>query len=175
MTIDVDRPRRANAEGATDLFDPNLKFSPEPVPSAGAPRGTFVAVCDQQTQDVCDAIRIRLKKQGALHGEGSGAVNSSHWNPAFTRPLVHGLPSCRWIRYHGDMTRTRIQWIAGQTRATEFRVPSEERSVTGLARRCAPDIRPFDRRVYGIAGRFYSGCPMLAEEHDCYLDDAFGS
>ena len=167
MTIDTDRPRRANVEGATDLFDPNLKFSPEPVPLAGAPRGTFVAVCD--------AIRIRLKKQGALHGEGSGAVNSSHWNPAFTRPLVHDLPSCRQIRYHGDMTRTRIQWVASRTRAAEFRVRAEETSVAGLERRCNPDIRPFDRRGYGIAGRFYSGCPMLAEEHDCYLDDAFGS
>ena len=33
-----------------------------PVSPADAPRGTFVAVCDQKTQEVYDAIWTRLKK-----------------------------------------------------------------------------------------------------------------
>ena len=52
----------AGVEGVTDLFDPDLKSSPESVPPADAPRGTFVAVRDKKTQEVYDAIRTRLKK-----------------------------------------------------------------------------------------------------------------
>ena len=52
----------AGVKGVTDMLDPDLKSSPESVPPADAPRGTFVAVCDQKTQEVYDAIWTRLKK-----------------------------------------------------------------------------------------------------------------
>ena len=52
----------AGVEGVTDLLDEALKSSPESVPPADAPRGTFVAVCDQAAQEVYDAIWTRLKK-----------------------------------------------------------------------------------------------------------------
>ena len=52
----------AGVKGVTDMLDPDLKSSPESVPPADAPRGTFVAVCDQETQEVYDAIWTRLKK-----------------------------------------------------------------------------------------------------------------
>ena len=46
----------------TDLLDEDLKTSPESVPPADAPPGTFIAVCDQETWEVYDAIWTRLKK-----------------------------------------------------------------------------------------------------------------
>ena len=52
----------AGVKGVTDMLDPDLKSSPESVPPPDAPRGTFVAVCDQKTQEVYDAIWTRLKK-----------------------------------------------------------------------------------------------------------------
>ena len=52
----------AGVKGAVDLVDEALRIAPESVPPAGAPQGTFIAVCDQETQEVCDAIRTRLKK-----------------------------------------------------------------------------------------------------------------
>ena len=52
----------AGVEGVTDLLDEELKTSPESVPPADAPPGTFIAVCDQETQEVYDAIWTRLKK-----------------------------------------------------------------------------------------------------------------
>ena len=52
----------AGVEGVTDLLDAELIASPEYAPPADAPQGTFVAVCDQKTQAVYDAIWARLKK-----------------------------------------------------------------------------------------------------------------
>ena len=52
----------AGVKGVTDLLDEELKSAPESVPPADAPAGTFVAVCDQETQEVYDAIWTRLKK-----------------------------------------------------------------------------------------------------------------
>ena len=52
----------AGVKGVTDLLDEELKSSPESVPPADAPPGTFIAVCDQKTQEVYDAIWTRLKK-----------------------------------------------------------------------------------------------------------------
>ena len=52
----------AGVQGVTDLLDEELKSSPESVPPADAPPGTFIAVCDQETQEVYDAIWTRLKK-----------------------------------------------------------------------------------------------------------------
>jgi len=52
----------AGVEGVTDLLDEELRTSPESVPPADAPSGTFIAVCDQKTQEVYDAIWTRRKK-----------------------------------------------------------------------------------------------------------------
>ncbi|MEM6986295.1 MAG: extracellular solute-binding protein, partial [Pseudomonadota bacterium] len=48
--------------GAVDLLDESLRTSPESVPPAGSAPGAFVAVCDQATQEVYDAIWTRLRK-----------------------------------------------------------------------------------------------------------------
>jgi len=53
--------------------------------------------------------------------------------------------------------------------------PTNERSVARPAPRRVPDARPLDVRATDIAGRFFSGCPDLAEEHDRYLCEAFDS
>ena len=52
----------AGVEGVTPLLDDNLKNSPEANPPADAPVGTFIAVCDEQTQAMYDAVWTRLKK-----------------------------------------------------------------------------------------------------------------
>ena len=52
----------AGVKGMTDLLDEELKTSPESVPPADAPPGTFIAVCDQETREVYDATWTRLKK-----------------------------------------------------------------------------------------------------------------
>ena len=52
----------AGVEGVNTFLDPALSSQPESVPPADAPAGTFIAVCDQATQEVYDAIWTRLKK-----------------------------------------------------------------------------------------------------------------
>ena len=52
----------AGVKGVTAFLDPALSSQPESVPPADAPPGTFIAVCDQATQEVYDAIWTRLKK-----------------------------------------------------------------------------------------------------------------
>ena len=52
----------AGVEGVTPFLDPSLASQPESIPPADAPPGTFIAVCDQATQEVYDTIWTRLKK-----------------------------------------------------------------------------------------------------------------
>jgi len=52
----------AGVNGVTDLLDTALKTSPEQNPPADAPAGTFIQVCDQETQALYDAIWTNLKK-----------------------------------------------------------------------------------------------------------------
>ncbi len=52
----------AGVAGVTELLDADLKASPEANPPADAPEGTFVAVCDEETQALYDAIWTRLRK-----------------------------------------------------------------------------------------------------------------
>ena len=52
----------AGVTGVTPHLDPELSAQPESVPPADAPVGSFVAVCDQATQEVYDSIWTRLKK-----------------------------------------------------------------------------------------------------------------
>jgi spermidine/putrescine transport system substrate-binding protein len=52
----------AGVEGVTPFLDPALAASPENNPPADAGPGQFIAVCDQATQEVYDAIWTRLKK-----------------------------------------------------------------------------------------------------------------
>ena len=80
------------------------------------------------------------------------------------------------------MKRTQIQLTEEQARALKAQAGLEERSMAELVRDCvaeylarrpAPDVRELARRARSLQGRFRSGCPDLAEEHDRYLDDAF--
>ena len=48
--------------GVDEFLDPELKTSPEQSPPADAPAGTFVEVCDEETQAFYDQIWTRLKK-----------------------------------------------------------------------------------------------------------------
>ncbi|MGC6484635.1 MAG: extracellular solute-binding protein [Candidatus Puniceispirillales bacterium] len=52
----------AGVKGVEAFLDQELVTSPENNPPADAPAGTFVQVCDQQTQSLYDAIWTRLKK-----------------------------------------------------------------------------------------------------------------
>ncbi|MEM1386489.1 MAG: extracellular solute-binding protein [Pseudomonadota bacterium] len=52
----------AGVDGVGPLLDPELQTSPEQNPPAEAPAGTFVQVCDEETQQVYDAIWTRLKQ-----------------------------------------------------------------------------------------------------------------
>ena len=80
------------------------------------------------------------------------------------------------------MIRTQIQLTEEQARALKTRARLEERSVAELVRECVaeyltrrpvPEVRELARRARDLKGRFRSGCPDIAEEHDRYLDDAF--
>ncbi len=51
----------AGVKGVTPLLTEDLKTSPEQNPPAEAPAGTFVQVCDEETQALYDAIWTRLK------------------------------------------------------------------------------------------------------------------
>ena len=52
----------AGVKDVTPLLSDALKASPEANPPADAPAGTFIAVCDEETQAFYDAIWTRLKK-----------------------------------------------------------------------------------------------------------------
>jgi spermidine/putrescine transport system substrate-binding protein len=52
----------AGVDGVDAFLDPELKTSPEQSPPANAPAGSFVEVCDQETQAVYDQIWTRLRK-----------------------------------------------------------------------------------------------------------------
>ena len=94
------------------------------------------------------------------------------------------MPSFCLIWYRDDMIRTQIQLTEEQARTLKARARLEDRSMAELvresvaeylARRPAPDIRELARRAREFKGRFRSGCPDFAEEHDRYLDEAFDS
>ncbi len=52
----------SGVEGVTPLLTEALQNSPEANPPADAPTGTFIAVCDEETQALYDAVWTRLKK-----------------------------------------------------------------------------------------------------------------
>ena len=52
----------AGVKDVMPLLDESLRTSPETNPPADAPDGTFIAVCDEETQATYDAIWTRLKK-----------------------------------------------------------------------------------------------------------------
>ena len=52
----------SGVKGVGPFLDPALQASPEANPPADAPAGTFIAVCDQETQELYNAVWIRLKK-----------------------------------------------------------------------------------------------------------------
>ncbi len=52
----------AGVKGVNDLLDAELKASPEANPPADAPAGTFIQVCDEQTQVLYEQIWTNLKK-----------------------------------------------------------------------------------------------------------------
>jgi len=51
----------AGVKGTAEFVNPDLAKSPENNPRDGAGAGAFVAVCDQATQEVYDAIWTRLR------------------------------------------------------------------------------------------------------------------
>ena len=80
------------------------------------------------------------------------------------------------------MIRTQIQLTEEQLRSLKALAREEERSVADLVRqsvaeylvrRPAVDRAELTRRARGLIGRYRSGVPDLAEDHDRYLDDAF--
>ena len=82
------------------------------------------------------------------------------------------------------MIRTQVQLTEIQARALRAQARLEERSMADLvresvseylARRHVVDRGELARRAMALAGRYRSGCPNLAEDHDAYLDEAFGS
>ncbi|MFK7889693.1 MAG: extracellular solute-binding protein [Granulosicoccus sp.] len=52
----------AGVKGVEAFLDPALAAMPEANPPADAPAGTFIAVCDQATQEVYDQLWTRLRK-----------------------------------------------------------------------------------------------------------------
>lgn len=80
------------------------------------------------------------------------------------------------------MKRTQIQLTEEQLGSLKAIAREEERSVADLVRQSVAEYlvkRPtadrdeLVRRARGLAGRYRSECPDLAEEHDRHLDDAF--
>ncbi len=83
-----------------------------------------------------------------------------------------------------SLVRTQVQLTKEQARDLKAQARSEERSMADLvresvaeylARRPMRDRRELIRRARDLAGRYHSGCPDVAENHDRYLEDAFDS
>ena len=82
------------------------------------------------------------------------------------------------------MIRTQIQLTETQAQALREQARLQQRSMADLvresvseylARSHAVDRGELARRALALAGRYRSGCPDLAEDHDRYLDEAFDS
>ena len=82
------------------------------------------------------------------------------------------------------MIRTQVQLTEEQARALKAQSRQEQRSMADLvresvteylARRRTVDGDQLVRRARELAGRFRSGHPDLAEDHDRHLTDAFDS
>lgn len=52
----------AGVTGVTEFLDPALATMPEANPPSDGPEGSFIAVCDQATQEVYDQLWTRLRK-----------------------------------------------------------------------------------------------------------------
>lgn len=82
------------------------------------------------------------------------------------------------------MVRTQIRLTDEQFRSLEALAREGGRSVADLvrqsvdeylARRPTADRAELIRRARGLVGRYRSGVPDLAEDHDRHLDDAFSA
>ena len=75
------------------------------------------------------------------------------------------------------LTEAQAQALGAQARAEERSMADLVRESVSeyLARRPVADRDELARRALALAGRYRSGCPDLAEEHDRYLDEAFDS
>ena len=94
------------------------------------------------------------------------------------------LPCMPSFGYRALMMRIQVQLTETQVRALRAQACQEERSMADLvhesvseylARRQVWDRRELARRALALAGRYRSGCPDLAEDHDEHLDEAFDS
>ena len=83
-----------------------------------------------------------------------------------------------------SFVRTQVQLTEEQARALKVRARSEERSMADLvresvseylARRPVRDRRDLLQRAHALTGRFHSGSPDIAINHDRYLDEAYDS
>ena len=82
------------------------------------------------------------------------------------------------------MIRTQVQLTEEQLRSLKALAREEERSVADLVRqsvaeylvrRPTADHAELVGRARDLIGRYRSGVPDLAEDHDRYLDDAFAT
>ena len=82
------------------------------------------------------------------------------------------------------VARTILKELFMETESAKAQARSEERSMADLvresvteylARRPMRDRRELIRRARDLAGRYHSGCPDVAENHDRYLEDVFDS
>lgn len=80
--------------------------------------------------------------------------------------------------------RTQVQLTEEQARALKVRARNEERSMADLvresvseylARRPERNRRDLLQRANALTGRFHSGSPDIATNHDRYLDEAYES
>ena len=83
-----------------------------------------------------------------------------------------------------SFVRTQVQLTEAQVRALKTRARDEERSMADLvresvteylARRPVRDQGALLGRARALTGRFHSGYPDVAENHDRHLDEAYGS
>ena len=79
------------------------------------------------------------------------------------------------------MVRVQVQLTGQQARALRARARFSERSISALVRESVdrflsresrPDRQELVRRACEVRGRFRSGVPDLAQDHDRYLADA---
>ena len=83
-----------------------------------------------------------------------------------------------------SLVRTQVQLTKEQVRALKAQARNEERSMADLVRESVDEYlaqrsgrgrHELMLRARDLIGRYRSGCPDVAENHDRYLDDAFGS
>lgn len=83
------------------------------------------------------------------------------------------------MRYHDGMIRAQVQLTEEQLERLRRMSNETGKSISALVREAVDTLPPSDleerwRRAWSVVGKYSSGVPDIAVDHDKYLDEIYG-